>query len=254
MSGLALWAGPLSYGGLGFGPGLALMAGSRWARLQEQDKLVEDLREVEEELGEHVSPLSQDILSIFASLGDKVTMGDFLSKIEQKGFGFLLVILGLPAALPGASPVAIPFGVLMLVLSAQILAGRDVPLFPDWVRRRELGGAMRGMLVGSAQVLAKLERVVKPRWGWVYGPGFFRWVTGPMMLVLSVSFFLPLLNTPAGLAVMMVGLGMLEEDGVVGLGGLAVSLGIVALTFVTIWFLVVYGPEGIERMRAVFGR
>lgn len=195
--------------------------------------------------------LSAEILSVFESLGDDATMGDLVHSVQHKGFGFLLVILSIPAVVPGTSGIATPFGILSALLAAQIWLGRDEPWFPPKVLARRVGGVLRKFLTIMAQTLEKFERRLKPRFQNFYSPRVFRYLVAPLLFFCSVMVAIPLpgTNSVAGLAILLIGLGMLEEDGLFGVAGSVIaSLGL-ALGVVSIYYLSIYGLSGVDRLK-----
>ena len=195
--------------------------------------------------------LSSEILSVFECMGEEATLGDLVHSVQHKGFGFLFVILSIPAVLPGTSGIATPFGILSLLLAAQIWIGRDEPWFPPKVLRRKVGGMMRKFLTAMAQTLRKFEQKLKPRFQKFYAPKMFRFIIAPLLLVCSIMVAIPLpgTNSVAGLAIFLIGLGMLEEDGLFGIAGSVIATAGLILGAVSIYFISVYGWSGLERLK-----
>lgn len=193
-------------------------------------------------------PLSQEILDVFAKIGEEATMHDLFHQIQHRGFGFLLVILAIPPAVPGTSGVATPFGILIALLCLQMVFGRDEPWLPKWVLSKKIGKSMRAMLNATANLLKKLERFLHPRFSWLYHQVPFRWFVAPILVIsgLAIAIPLPVINSVAGIAVLLIGLGMLEEDGLFGFGGLAIAFAGIALAVVALYFIITYGPQGVE--------
>ena len=196
--------------------------------------------------------LSADILAVFENLGEEATLGDLVKSVQHKGFGFLLVILNLSTLIPASSGFVTPFGILSMLLAGQIWLGREEPWFPPKMLAKKVGGRFRAFLTKMANILAKMERKLRPRFRKFYGERTFRYVIAPLIFVcgLSVAIPLPGTNSIAGLAILMIGLGMLEEDGLFGLLGVLIATIGLALAVVSIYVIVVYGPSGIDMMKA----
>ena len=65
--------------------------------------------------------------------GKDSTVSDLINMIGDRGFGLLILLLALPAALPvPAVGYGTPFGILLIILGAQIALGRETP----WVPRK----------------------------------------------------------------------------------------------------------------------
>jgi hypothetical protein len=176
----------------------------------------------------HASPISelvQDILRTWPT--DRLTFGELIEALGQRGYGALIVLLALPNLLPFWVPFLSPLvGVPMFIICAQLAFGRTTPRLPDMVARRSMRGvALLGMIQKASPWLRRVERFVKPR------PSFLTTRTGErlvgawcMVLAAIVVLPTPLTNGPPALACLIMALGMLEEDGVVILAGAAFGL------------------------------
>lgn len=61
-----------------------------------------------------------------------VTLQELLTLAEERVFGVLFVVLALPSALPVPAPgYSVPFGVMIFLLSVQMIAGSKQPWFPQ---------------------------------------------------------------------------------------------------------------------------
>ena len=167
----------------------------------------------------------QDILRTWPT--DRLTFGELIEALGQRGYGALIVLLALPNLLPFWVPFLSPLvGVPMFIVCAQLAFGRTTPRLPDMVARRSMRGvALLGMIQKASPWLRRVERFVKPR------PSFLTTRTGErlvgawcMVLAAIVVLPTPLTNGPPALACLIMALGMLEEDGVVILVGAAFGL------------------------------
>ena len=167
----------------------------------------------------------QDILRTWPT--DRLTFGELIEALGQRGYGALIVLLALPNLLPFWVPFLSPLvGVPMFIICAQLAFGRTTPRLPDMVARRSMRGvALLGMIQKASPWLRRVERFVKPR------PSFLTTRTGErlvgawcMVLAAIVVLPTPLTNGPPALACLVMALGMLEEDGLVILAGAAFGL------------------------------
>ena len=111
---------------------------------------------------------------------------------------------------------------------------------------------MRRFLTAIAKTLEKLEKRLKPRFRKFYSPRNFRYIVAPLLFFSSVMVAIPLpgTNSVAGLAILLIGLGMLEEDGLFGIAGSVIaSLGL-AVGAISIYFISIYGWAGVDRLKA----
>ena len=169
--------------------------------------------------------LSENLKSVFEEVGEEFTIGDIVSRVEGRSFALLFILLSLPIALPFTPPgFTVPFGSVLVILACQLIAGRKTPWLPQRVLVRKIrAGKTARMIHALPRFLARFERFLSPRWSWVYlRPS----VLGIGVLIASVAMMVPLpvTNTICSVSVLLIGLGMIAEDGVFGLAGLALSV------------------------------
>ena len=74
--------------------------------------------------------------------GDRISFGDLVDAFQHRAYGPLIVVFAapnmLPVALPGISAV---LGAPLILLTAQLMLGRDRPWLPGFLRRRSLARA-----------------------------------------------------------------------------------------------------------------
>lgn len=182
---------------------------------------------------EHVPPQPvSDVLDHLLATEQQITVGDVFGRVAGRGFGLLMILLGLPMLIPvlppGASTVVGPIYVL---LALQLAIGFDRPWLPRWLRRRRLSpGTVEGLRRKGVPLVRRLERYSRPR---------FRVLNNPLMVraaavvVLLMGLILlspaPFLNTLPAIAVMVIGVGLLRDDGLFLLAGTV--LGVILVGF-----------------------
>lgn len=167
----------------------------------------------------------QEILRTWPA--DRLTFGELIEALGQRGYGALIVLLALPNLLPFWVPFLSPLvGVPMFIICAQLAFGRTTPRLPDVVARRSVrGAALLGMIQKASPWLRRVERFVKPRPSFLTSRVGERLVGGWCMVLAAIVVLpTPLTNGPPALACLVMALGMLEEDGVVILAGAAFGL------------------------------
>lgn len=195
--------------------------------------------------------LSQELMSFRDGLGgEDSTMGALVDTVGDRGFGLLLLILALPAALPLPAPgYATPFGLMMIGLGWQMARGRQTPWFPQRVRKRTLSYKGLDFSVRNAKwPLRVVELIVRPRLqGLARNPAFLRIVALTVILMAcSMSVPVPLTNTAPSFVIFVLAAGILEEDGLLLFGGMLlapIAAGIAALALYT---AITMGPEAVE--------
>jgi hypothetical protein len=155
----------------------------------------------------------------------EVTLRWVLDRLQTQAFGLLLVLLAVAAAAPGICTIA---GVLIIVVAAQIVVGRQSMYFPAWLANYPLRRRYLDSIVTHAiPVLGFLERGVCPRWPRMVAAT--RPLLGIVLVILSVQLVLiplPLSNIPIALLILLISLAYLEEDGLALTLALAAGVGL----------------------------
>jgi len=175
---------------------------------------------------------SHVLASLASGPGERLTVADILAVLRDRAYALLVVLLGLPNCLPMPPPIPLVCGFLLAFVAIQIVIGRPTPWLPRVLLNRSIARADVERAVARAMpILARLERFSRPRMT-VFESGVAFRLMGLLLLVLSIGivFALPPFvgQIPLGIAVCLVGLGLVERDGLVVLGGLA--LGSIGLT------------------------
>lgn len=165
---------------------------------------------------------------------DKITLVDVLELSGERTFGFLLVLLSLPSALPIPAPgYSIPFGVVILLLAVQLMIGRIRPWFPQWFRNRSLSTHQaQGIIKAGIPWLRRLESISKPRYAFICTSPTGRLILGGAIALMGISMMipLPLTNTLPAIAVFIIGFSLIEDDGAISIMGLTVGIIAAALS------------------------
>lgn len=182
-------------------------------------------------------------------------IGDIVDAVRDKGFGLLFIILSLPSALPvPAAGYSTPFGIIILVLGAQMLAGRTQPGLPRRARRLSLGPRMAARMLGAAEsFFRRIEHLIRPRLSWVNTRGGRACMALLVMLMaLLMCLPIPSTNTAPAMVVFLVGVGLCENDGLFAIGACLAGVLAAALYACVIYFAYIliaqYGWEGLERL------
>jgi hypothetical protein len=195
--------------------------------------------------------LSAELTDFVAALdGEDTAIGDLLDAIADRGFGLILLILALPAALPVPAPgYATPFGLMMAILAWQMMRGRSTPWFPDRVRRRRLSKSKLAWTIKNAGVpLRFAEWIIRPRLSGLARNRGFLGLVGFVVLLMSLSMALPvpLTNTAPSFVIFVLAAGILEEDGLVLVGGLLLAPIAAGIAGVAIYFAWTHGLDAVE--------
>jgi hypothetical protein len=200
--------------------------------------------------------LSKEIENIFLEMEGRVTIQKVLSKTSYKSFGLLLVVFSIPSALPVPAPgYSIPFGVILLLIGVQIFLSRPYPWFPMKILEKEFKlGDDPKFVKAMVKFLRFFEKFLKPRLGQVYNYKFSYAIIGAAISLCALSMMIPipLTNTIPALGVLMIGLGMLEEDGFFGGLGVVTCLAGVLFTCFLLVLIYLMGWQAIDLVKDWF--
>jgi hypothetical protein len=146
-----------------------------------------------------------------------VTFGELLEICGPQGHGFLALFLVLPflqpIPLPGLSSA---IGLLLALIGVFVALRR-----PPWVPRRvaqvkvEPDHVLR-ICRTAERLLGAIEHVVQPRLQWLFSHRWFRLTNGFVWIVHALVFSLPLpipfSNSLPAIVILLMALGILEED------------------------------------------
>lgn len=176
------------------------------------------------------------LLTALAALpGQRIAVGSIVAALKDRAYALLVVLLGLPNCLPMPPPIPLVCGLVLAVVAVQMLAGRAMPWLPQSLLSRSIGKAeLERAVTRALPILLKLERISRPRLT-ALGGRYAIPVLGVLILVLALGLIVaaPLVGQmPLGVAVCLVGLGLVERDGLLiivgaisGAAGLMLSAG-----------------------------
>ncbi len=158
----------------------------------------------------------------------KVSLKEVLDLAGERTFGFLFVLLALPSALPIPAPgYSVPFGIVIFLLAVQLIAGRTRPWVPEGWKTRQFDLATVQKIIGAGiPWLRRLEAIARPRMTTVCTSLPGRTVIGVAIALMAVSMMMPipLTNTLPAIGIFVTGFGLLDDDGVISLGGLVLCV------------------------------
>ncbi len=159
---------------------------------------------------------------------DRVSLGDALAILGERGFGLLLLILTLPNAVPIPAPpgVSLVLALPLILVAAQMAIGLDQPRLPERLRRLSMSRARLASVLGRALPhLQRMERHLQPRHPRLTGRHAERLLGAAcLMLALVLCLPIPMGTAPVAWALVVLALGLLERDGLFALIGLAAGL------------------------------
>lgn len=180
-----------------------------------------------------------DQLRELAADRDRVDVGAVHEAVGRRSFGPMLLIPGLLALSPLSGMPGVPttVGVMVLLITGQLLLGRASFWLPAFVRRRSIARDRLEKVIRMLRPVARLiDRLMRPRLKWVTN-GLGVYIIAATCLVLSlIAPFLeivPFAITGVGGAITAFGLSLIADDGAlagvafllcVGVAGVAVVM------------------------------
>lgn len=170
-----------------------------------------------------------------------MAIGDLVNALRNRAFGILFLLFGIPNCIPMPPGIPVICGIILALIGLQMALGRHDLWLPDVIARRTFSRAMLEKVVNrSRPYIRKFENWSQPRYAHVSGP-LGRHLIGATVVVLGlVLAFLPIPffgNIPPGIAVCILGLGLVERDGLIIMVGYVASiLALIALAFMA-WAL-----------------
>jgi hypothetical protein len=155
-----------------------------------------------------------------------LTVGEIIDRTSHAGFGFLLGFLAL-ISIPFFG-LSTPFGLAIAFVAGQMALGRKRPWLPRNIRRRHVSlVTLNWLSTRVARWTAGLEKAIRPRLGlFVRGPFWIACGAAIMIQGLGLALPMPLpgSNWIFVFPVMVYGIGLLEDDGVLIMAGHAITI------------------------------
>lgn len=159
--------------------------------------------------------------------GERISLGALTAALGDRAFGLLVLIFALPNIIPMIPGVSTVSGIVIAVVGLQMLIGRHDPWLPASLAERTLPRAQLALMVDrTVSWVVKLEAVARPRWTFMTR-GAMRFALGAMFVLLGGILALPLSwigNFPPGVALVVLSVGFLEEDGLLVAAGHAIGI------------------------------
>lgn len=194
--------------------------------------------------------LSQRLAQIVAEDGpDPLTFTELAAQLRGRAWGGLLLIFAAINLLPLPPGTSVFFAIPILIISAQMVAGRDSPWFPRRIDKRGVKKSeLRRLIDKMGWVEARVERIFRPRMPDLTGPTAARFIgIVCFLLALIAAIPIPLFHMAPAAAIVLFGLALIYRDGMLViaaaiaavlslvLDALIVGSGVVALSYIASW-------------------
>ena len=196
--------------------------------------------------------LAEALQGILNKYEESPSIGELMEAVGDKGFGLLLIILSLPSALPiPALGYSTPFGICMIIIAAQIFIGRKQVQLPKRLKKIRIPLKLVQSITSFAlHFLKRTEKLIKPRQRWIHsrlGHSILS-ITIFAMAVFMV-FPIPGTNTLPALAIFVIGISIAEEDGLIAIMAMALSILAAAFSGWLIYWFISEGPHKVEAVK-----
>lgn len=161
-----------------------------------------------------------------------VTIGQLVDSLGERAFGALMFIFAVPNIIPTPPGTSAILGLPLVILTYQVMMGRQSLWLPQTVRKRQISRNMLQTFVSKVlPVMGRLERILRPRFGFVVSSDLAERVIGLVAFPLALILFLPIPfgNIPPAAAIACLALGLAERDGLAVLLGYVLSAVSVAI-------------------------
>ncbi len=167
-----------------------------------------------------------------------LTLHEIRDRLDERAYGLLILILAIPCLVPGLYGVPQVVGLVILLLAAQLLVGREEPWLPQWVLRlRAKASWLKAMADFAEQRLGWIDRFSRPRLS-AFASGAGEKLAALFMILATVTIVLPLTNTIPSVALSLLAVGLIQRDGLFIIGGAVVATAWISLlTFLAVAFL-----------------
>lgn len=158
---------------------------------------------------------------------DGFSLAAITDRLNESAFGAMLIVLALPVSIPFLYGVPQIVAVPMFALAAQMVMGREEPWLPSRLGARKIGKAgLQQMAGGARKWFGWVEHLARPRLQFLTSRPAERMI-GLFLCIFCASILipLPLTNTIPGIAVAIIGFGLLAKDGLLILPGLGLGAG-----------------------------
>ncbi len=184
----------------------------------------------------HDEPISAVLRHILELDEQRISVEEIADAFGSRAFGALLFAFAVPNLLPLPPGSSTVLGMPLVFLTPQVAIGMRHPWIPKFLARRTVDRTqLRNAFNKILPRLAKVEKLLKPRLGVMFGPVGDRLI-GLVCLLLSLILILPIWggNMLPAAAIACLALGLTTRDGLmalVGYGLSAIGAGVIVLGF-----------------------
>ena len=188
------------------------------------------------------SPRTSELLAAIAGAegGERIRFGDLVAAMRNRAFGVLFLLFGIPNCLPMPPGIPVICGVIVALIAAQMVVGRDQLWLPGWLAARSFKRSdLKRIVARSAPWIRRIEQVAKPRLH-IFADARSRRIVGMVGVILGLALVLPIPiigNIPLAIPICILGLGLVERDGGIIIAGYVATVLGLAITAGLGWLI-----------------
>ncbi|WP_291298363.1 exopolysaccharide biosynthesis protein [Elioraea sp.] len=175
---------------------------------------------------------------------ERITIGDLLAALGDRGYGLLILALALPNLIPVPMPgVSGILGTPIILLSLMMLAGYPEPVLPRLIRERSFPRAtLEAVMLRAQPWLARIERITKP--GTLTLPSRAVEIAAAILLTLNAILLalpIPFGNPAPAVAIILTAMALVEADRRMFLAAIAAMIAAIVIDIAIVALLVGLG-------------
>ncbi|MBP5191156.1 MAG: exopolysaccharide biosynthesis protein [Opitutales bacterium] len=193
--------------------------------------------------------LSEQIRHLCNEQGElSTTLSELNHRLQEQSLGIFIILLSFPSALPiPAAGYSTPFGILLMWTGILLMRGkRQLQLPKKWLQKPlKLSAKMIGC---GIRFIAFLEKFIHPN----RAASLCRFLNvrfiglNIFLLALIMAIPIPLTNTIPGGSILLFGLGLLENDGLVLFFAQCLSLVLITIYTAAAFWVATFGLESLQ--------
>lgn len=159
--------------------------------------------------------------------GETISIRQIVEAFGERAFGFVIILFSLPNCIPAPPGLNSVFGLPVVLFAFQLMIGRARPWLPKKIMDKTFKLSTFRKIIDVAEPrLRKVESFCRPRYTGLFGPRGDRLI-GLFALVCAICVVIPLpgTNFPPSIALVVISIAIMEEDGLLLAIGLLIGLG-----------------------------
>ncbi|MCC5978765.1 MAG: exopolysaccharide biosynthesis protein [Salinarimonas sp.] len=166
--------------------------------------------------------------------GDTISVREIIEAFGERAFGFVIILFSLPNCIPAPPGMNSVFGIPVLLFAVQMALGFKKPWLPRRILDKRFRVATFRKIIDAAEPkLRRVENLLRPRHTVLFGPRGDRLI-GLFAVILALCVIVPLpgTNWVPSIALVILSMAILQEDGLVLGFGLLAGLAGIAYTVI----------------------